>query len=227
MDVSNEQVRQALLSLVAFVVAVSFHEFGHAWLADRLGDPTPRAQGRVSLSPMRHIDLLGTIIVPLMAAFAPGLPLIAWGKPVQTNPTLIGTRGPLSNRTGNLMVSLIGPFMNLILAFVGSLLVIGVARAGLIGPETGVTLIRFIVLLNLSLMFFNLLPIPPLDGGAILGFVLPGRARAVLPYLNRYGMLVLLLLFVVGGGAVLMRPAYRLAAVWGVAVMRFAGFDLA
>jgi Zn-dependent protease len=219
MDVSNEQIRYALLSVAAFVVSVTFHEFGHAFVADRLGDGLPRAQGRVSLSPLRHIDLLGTIVVPLLAALAAGLPLIAWGKPVQTDPSAMTTRFPRS--INNLLVSVAGPMMNLLLAVLVSVVLMGFSRSGTISRELALTIIQFMVVLNISLMFFNLLPIPPLDGAAILSLVLPERARSVLPSLQRYGMIILLVLFATPVGALLMLPARMLAVAWSEALMSF------
>ena len=220
MDVSNEQVRQALLSVVAFVLSVTVHEFGHAFVADRLGDGLPRAEGRVTLSPFRHIDLLGTIVVPVLATFAAGVPFIAWGKPVRTNPNAMTTRLPRS--VANLAVSVAGPFMNLLLAVLVSVLLIGLARMGTVSHELALGVVKFMVVLNISLMFFNLLPIPPLDGGSILGVLLPERWQArVLPVLQRYGMLVIILLFLTPMGAVVMRPAARVAAAWGNAIMQF------
>jgi Zn-dependent protease len=116
MHFSQEQIRNAVLYLIAFIVSVSVHEFGHAWMATRLGDTLPRAQGRVTLSPLAHIDLIGTILLPLFAALSPmGIPMLAWGKPVQTNPGSYSTRR-FSRRTGHMLVALAGPFMNLVLA---------------------------------------------------------------------------------------------------------------
>ena len=219
MDVSNEQVRIALLSVVAFVVSVTFHEFGHAFVADRLGDGLPRAQGRVTLSPLRHIDLLGTIVMPLVAVLAAGVPLIAWGKPVQTDPSAMTRRFP--RVVNNLLVSLAGPMMNLLLALLVSVVMIALAKTGALSRELAVTIVRFMVVLNISLMFFNLLPVPPLDGAAILALVLPARAQRILPVLNRYGMIILLVMFLTPAGALLMAPARKLAMVWGQALLSF------
>jgi len=219
MNVSNEQVRQALLSLVAFVLSVSFHEFGHAFVADRLGDGLPRAQGRVTLSPLRHVDLMGTIIVPMLAVFMSGVPFIAWGKPVMTNPAALTPRLPRS--VANLLVSLAGPFMNLLLAVLVSILLLAGVKAGVVGHELAVAVIRFMVVLNISLMFFNLLPVPPLDGAAILQVILPAPWRRVLPVMQRWGMLAIILLFATGAGAFLMTPARLLAGAWAGALMGF------
>ena len=210
--ISNEQVRLALLSLVGFVLSVTFHEFGHAFVADRLGDRLPRAQGRLTLSPLAHIDLLGTIVIPLLAAFVSGVPFIAWGKPVQTNPGAMTTRLPRA--TASLLVSLAGPFMNLVLAVLVSLALIVVARTGHLSMDVAGAVIRFVVVLNISLMFFNLLPIPPLDGASILTVILPARFHGVLNGMRRWGMLVLMLLFATGVGGLLMRPAQLLAVAW-------------
>jgi Zn-dependent protease len=219
MNVSNEQVRQALLSVVAFVLSVSFHEFGHAFVADKLGDGLPRAQGRVTLSPWRHVDPFGTIIIPLLAVLTAGMPFIAWGKPVQTNPAAMTRRFPRS--VNNLLVSLAGPTMNLLLAILISVLLIAMAKTGHVSRDLAAAVIKFMVGLNISLMFFNLLPVPPLDGGAILAIVLPARMQGVLPILQRYGILVIIALFATGLGATLMGPATRLAEVWGRTLMGF------
>lgn len=218
MDVSNEQVRLALLSVLAFIVSVSVHEFGHALVADRLGDGLPRSQGRVTLSPVRHIDILGTIVVPLLATFTSGIPFIAWGKPVQTNPSAMTRR--FSPAVNNLMVSVAGPMMNLVLAVLVSVALVAVAQTGYLSHEIAVQVIRFMVVLNISLLFFNLLPIPPLDGGSILALMLPARMQGVLPVLERYGMLAIILLFVTGVGSVLMWPAGVVARAWTDVLMR-------
>src|SRR5215471_16241404 len=109
MDISPDQVRAAILYLIAFLVSVSVHEFGHAFMADRLGDKLPRSQGRVTLSPLAHYDLIGTIVLPLLAAFNPGWPMLAWGRPVQTNPQAYTTRLP--RRVGHMLVAAMGPLM--------------------------------------------------------------------------------------------------------------------
>src|SRR5690349_6181680 len=113
MDISPAQFRVALISLAAFVVSIAVHEFGHAFTADRLGDVTPRNQGRLTLSPIPHIDLIGTLLLPLIAMFSPGAPLIAWGKPVTTNPRNYTKR--LSQPFAHMLVAVSGPFMNLLL----------------------------------------------------------------------------------------------------------------
>src|SRR4051812_25628905 len=150
MDISADQVRTAIVSLIAFMLSVAVHEFGHAWMANRLGDRLPAQQGRLTLSPLKHYDPLGTILLPLLSAFMPGAPLIAWGKPVQTNPMAYTQR--FSRRTGHMLVSLMGPAMNLILAVLVSGVLIVTARAGVLPASMGEAAIRYFVQLNLMLL---------------------------------------------------------------------------
>ena len=216
MDISADHVRVALFSLMAFIVSVSVHEFGHAFVADRLGDRIPRLQGRLTLSPKAHIDFIGTICVPLFGALS-GYPLIAWGKPVQTNPANYTKR--LSMTTGHMLVAAAGPFMNLVLAVFVSVVIVILGRAGLLSPVLMQMLIGYLVLLNIMLLFFNLIPLGPLDGAAVLEGLLPRSMYRIVELNRKYGMLVLLVLFFapqlgVPGLNFVMRPAYYVAGVW-------------
>jgi Zn-dependent protease len=215
-DISADNVRVALFTLIAFVVSVSVHEFGHAFVADRLGDRIPRLQGRLTLSPLAHIDLVGTIAVPLIGALS-GFPLIAWGKPVQTNPANYTKR--FSTTTGHMLVAAAGPFMNLVLALVASVVIVILGKAGVLSPVLMQTLIGYLVVLNIMLLFFNLIPLGPLDGAAVLEGLLPRSMSRVVELNRKYGMLVLLLLFFapqlgVPGLNFVLRPAYFVAGVW-------------
>jgi len=219
MDISADQVRVALLSLVAFVVAVTVHEFGHAFVADRLGDRVPRLQGRLTLSPMAHIDPLGTILLPLLGAFLPAqVPLLAWGKPVQTNPDNYTTK--LSRRTGHMLVSLAGPLMNLVLALLTSVVFVALGKLGLLSPQLAMAMLRYFLALNISLLFFNLLPVPPLDGGAVLAGILPESMQPLIRGIERYGTFVLFLLIATPAMRVLMKPAAELTDAWAGALVR-------
>ena len=216
MDISADHVRVALFTLIAFVVSVSVHEFGHAFVADRLGDRIPRLQGRLTLSPMAHVDLIGTIAVPLIGALS-GFPLIAWGKPVQTNPANYTKR--LSMTTGHMLVAAAGPFMNLVLAVFVSVVIVILGKAGLLSPVLMQMLIGYLVLLNIMLLFFNLIPLGPLDGAAVLEGLLPRSMYRIVELNRKYGMLVLLVLFFapqlgVPGLNFVLRPAYFVAGVW-------------
>ena len=217
MDISADHVRAALFYVIAFVVSVTVHEFGHAFVADRLGDRIPRLQGRLTLSPIAHIDPVGTLAVPLLGALVAGLPLFAWGKPVQTNPANYTRR--FSPRTGSMLVAAAGPFMNLVLALVGSIVIVMLTRAGVLSPTLQRALIGYVVVLNFVLLFFNLIPLGPLDGAAVLAGLLPPSMQRIAELNRKYGMLVLLVLFLspsmgLPGLGVVMAPLYRLIGVW-------------
>jgi Zn-dependent protease len=187
-----DQLQRAILYLIAFILSVAVHEFGHAWMANRLGDPTPRLQGRLTLSPLHHADPIGTIVMPLIMAFTTA-PLFAWGRPVQYNPAALSRR--FSMRTGQMLVAIAGPTMNLLMALVISLVIIAAGWLGAPGRLLE-ALFRYLVQLNVALMIFNLLPIPPLDGGSVLAWALPRSLHHVVELLARYGTMILILLVV-------------------------------
>ncbi len=218
MDGSPDQVQRAVLALVAFVVSVSVHEFGHALVADRLGDRLPRQQGRLTLSPLAHIDLIGTIVMPLLGAFLPGYPMLAWGKPVQTNPRAYTDKLP--RRVARMLVSLAGPAMNLLLALVVSIVFVLLGRTGKLSAPVADAMVRYVIALNLILMFFNLIPVPPLDGGAILAGVLPESLQAIPRALEKYGSFLFLILFLSGALGFVMGPAYRVIGAWAATLQR-------
>lgn len=185
-----DQIRSAILYLIAFILCIAAHEFGHAWVATRLGDPTPRLQGRLTLAPQHHIDPIGTLLMPLIMAFT-AAPLLAWGRPVQINPVAFTRRVTMS--TGRMLVAIAGPAMNLIMAVVVSIGIVGAARLGASDHMLG-GVFHYLVELNISLMIFNLLPIPPLDGGSVLAWLLPRSMHGAVDFLARYGWTILLLL---------------------------------
>jgi Zn-dependent protease len=199
LNISIDQVQRAILYLIAFILCIAAHEFGHAWVATRLGDPTPRLQGRLTLAPQHHIDLFGTILMPLLMAFT-GVALLAWGRPVQINPVAFTRRFSMS--TGRMLVAIAGPAMNLLMAIVVAVVMVVAARLG--APERLLAAIfHYLVQLNISLMIFNLLPIPPLDGGSVLAWFLPRSMQGTVAFLERYGAFVLILLVItptVGSG---------------------------
>jgi Zn-dependent protease len=190
LNIGPDQLKRAILYLIAFILCVAAHEFGHAWMANRLGDPTPRLQGRLTLSPLHHIDPIGTIIMPLIMAFT-AAPLLAWGRPVQYNPAALTHR--LSMRTGQMLVAIAGPAMNLLMALVVSIGIVVAARLGASGHLLR-DVFHYLVQLNISLMIFNLIPIPPLDGGSVLAWLLPRSMQHVVDFLARYGSIILILL---------------------------------
>jgi len=190
LNIGMDQLRSAILYLIAFILCIAAHEFGHAWVANRLGDPTPRLQGRLTLSPQHHIDPIGTILMPLIMAFT-SAPLLAWGRPVQINPAAFTRRFSMS--TGRMLVAIAGPLMNLVMALLVSVIIIVAARLG--APDHLLyAAFHYLVQLNLSLMIFNLLPIPPLDGGSVLAWLLPRSMHNLVDFLARYGGIMLMLL---------------------------------
>ncbi len=222
LDLGVDQVRNALIYLIAFVAAVSVHEFGHALVADKLGDRLPRMQGRLTLSPLSHIDPLGTIVLPRAGALMAGVPLIAWGKPVMTSPNNYTRK--LTRRTGSMLVALAGPMMNLLMAILGSIAFIVAAK---VGASAGVLggILRFVLGLNIMLMFFNLLPLGPLDGATVLAGLLPRSMDPFVEWNQRYGTLILLILLIaptlkLPGLGVIMAPAMRLADAWAAGLVR-------
>jgi len=154
---------EGLISYLGLIVLLTFHEFGHAWTAEKCGDDTARLQGRCSLNPVVHIDPIGTVLLPLMMIFLPfsvGRFMIGWAKPVPVNPHNL--RNP---RVDDILVSMAGPAMNLVLAVA----LMALARVGLlihVGQLTGLCV--QMAALSLLLCFFNLIPIPPLDGSHVL-----------------------------------------------------------
>jgi Zn-dependent protease len=157
-----EHFRWGALQLILLIISIGLHEFGHAWVADMRGDPLPRLQGRVTLNPFAHTDLIGTIILPAVMIFlSPGFGLIGWGKPVQ-----ISLLNPKTRRMDDICITLAGPGMNLVLCLVLAL----IGALGSFDPVQDKLVLRFLVsgiFLNAGLVVFNLIPIPPLDGSRI------------------------------------------------------------
>ena len=208
----DDRIGQGILLLLALIMSVAVHEFGHAWAANRLGDSLPRSQGRLTLNPIRHADPIGTLLFPAIMIFT-GAGLLGWGRPVQTNPYNYTRR--FSQMTGSALVAVAGPAMNLFLAALVSLLLVLGLRADLLSVDVARALIGNLVILNLSLLFFNLLPIPPLDGGAVLAWVLPRSMQGVIDFLNQWGFVILLGLFLLPQVmGVVMGPARFLTDLW-------------
>lgn len=175
------------LLLTAFFVllaSLTFHEAAHAWSADRLGDPTARLLGRVSLNPAVHVDPIGTIVFPLIA-MATGLPLIGWAKPVPVNTVNLQAHW----KRKYMLIAAAGPASNLVLAGVAAIFVRAMGFEAAASPIF--RLFEFMVVINVLLAVFNMVPIPPLDGGNVLAGLLSGRAYELFDQLRPWGFLIL------------------------------------
>ncbi len=191
---------EIIIWILAFVTAITIHEASHAWMADRLGDPTARLMGRLSLNPIVHYDTVGTTLLLVLTFMrALGIPVIpfGWAKPVPFDP--YNLRNP---RRDSGLISLAGPLSNLLLAILFAVLI----RIPF-SPFSGIysTLLEIsipFIILNISLALFNIIPINPLDGGKIfVGFLPESQAREAEVFLNRFGMIILfLLIFPTVGG---------------------------
>jgi Zn-dependent protease len=184
------ELSSILIGFAIVIVALTIHEAAHAWTADRLGDPTARLLGRVSLNPIVHIDPIGTILLPLLAMFS-GLPILGWAKPVPVNISRLR-----HHRRDFMIVAAAGPASNLLQAFV----IAGVFRL-LYDPSASDLLpaiLKDAVTTNLILAFFNLIPIPPLDGGNVLAGLVPESAARVIDQFRQFGFIALYALMLSG-----------------------------
>jgi Zn-dependent protease len=186
----------ALIVPVAIVLlSLTVHEAAHAWTADRLGDPTARLLGRVSLNPIVHIDPIGTVVLPLIAAIG-NFPIIGWAKPVP-----VDTRRLKHPAQGFMIIAAAGPISNLVLALLSGILALAFAApSGLASSpylEPG-NILYASATINIFLALFNLIPIPPLDGGNVLAGLLPSSFRPAFDSLRPFGFVILYALMFTG-----------------------------
>lgn len=204
---------ELFIAFTVLLVSLTLHESAHAWTADRLGDPTARLLGRVSLNPAVHADPIGTVLFPLIA-FTTGAPIIGWAKPVPVN-----TYNLRHQRRDFVLVAAAGPASNLVLA-VGASLVLHLLRAsafdarGLAALGPASSFLGSLLHVNILLAVFNMVPIPPLDGGNVLAGLLPRGAAVAFDRLRPYGFLLLYGLMLTGMLYVLIAPPYRLLLSW-------------
>lgn len=205
MSFNPKEIREAVVFIITLVLSIAVHEFGHAFVADKLGDPTPRSQGRVTLNPLAHIELFGTLLIPLVVFFTHA-PLLGWGKPVQVSPVNYTRRWSMG--TSDILVTAAGPSMNVILALLVTIIYTVLLATHLLDPSNELARgIVNVILLNWSLAFFNLIPCPPLDGGWILGALLPRRHENIMEFLRQYGFVILMGLVISGAVTYLLIPA--------------------
>jgi Zn-dependent protease len=186
------------ISFIVLLFSLTVHEMAHAWTADRLGDPTARLLGRVSFNPLVHADPIGTVLFPLIAMIS-NFPLIGWAKPVPVNVRQL--RRP---RRDFIIVAAAGPASNLLLALVASsvLAVLPVTPVTLGEPNASAPIASMLaqaIRLNMLLAVFNMIPIPPLDGGNVLGGLLPRPLARQFDLVRPYGFLLLYALMFTGG----------------------------
>lgn len=205
-------VLDIVLSLIAVFAAIVFHEVAHGFVAARLGDPTAKANGRLTLNPLAHVDPIGTVLVPVSLALLnllfPGAntPLFGWAKPVPVNPNYFRNR-----YRGMLWVAIAGPGTNLALAGVaagiGRLALTGVPLRVILEPaglgdyavRAALSVLGLFVIYSVILAVFNMIPVPPLDGSRVLTYFLPPGGRRVLLSAERYGFLFILMIVAFGG----------------------------
>ncbi|MEK7646170.1 MAG: site-2 protease family protein [Patescibacteria group bacterium] len=175
-----------ILSIVILIMSVVVHELAHGYMADWLGDSTARRQGRLTLNPVRHLDPVGSVIVPLVTSLL-GF-TFGWARPVEYNPHNLKNR-----RSGELLIALAGPASNLLIAFVFSMVIRFAVSMHSVASIAFIELSAYIVTINIILAIFNLIPLPPLDGSKILFAILPRRYAHVRAMLEMYAPIFVLL----------------------------------
>jgi Zn-dependent protease len=209
-----EKLPYYLIQIAVLLFSVSVHESAHAWMAEKFGDPTGRLQGRITLNPIAHIDIMGSIIVPLILVLTGG-PVFGWAKPV-----LVNMRNLRNPKKANIYISAAGPASNIIVAIIASMVFIFLKKTSLINPNsTGslggasefiILLLIYMIFINTILAFFNLIPIPPLDGSGILEGFLRGDALNLYLQIKPYGFIIFLALFYLNIIDYLLMPIQKL-----------------
>ncbi len=177
-----------IFSIIILVFSIIIHEVAHGAMAERLGDKTAREMGRISLNPIKHIDLFGSIIIPLFLILTKSSMLIGWAKPVPINPYALADR-----KYGEAKVAMAGPLANIGVAILFGLILRFVPLGVSVFSQNLALILQYIVWINLLLAVFNLTPIPPLDGSHILFALLPKSAESVKFFLSQFGVFILII----------------------------------
>jgi len=209
---ANVDFVAVFIAFVVLILSLTVHEAAHAITADRLGDPTARLLGRVSLNPAVHVDPIGTILFPLISMFT-GAPLIGWAKPVPVNPTRLGRHW----KRKFMVIAAAGPASNILIAIVAALILHIIPISGSLEEATLAPLAVFLyrlVGLNVLLAVFNMIPVPPLDGGNVVAGVLRGPLAEAFDRLRPYGFLILYALILSGTLNTIVFPAADVVSSW-------------
>lgn len=193
----NRPIQDVILILASFVIAISVHEFMHAWTAWKLGDTTAQRQGRITLNPVAHFDPFGFFGMLMISL---GYPFIGWGKPVPVQPGNFTGRWRQNRKHGMLLVTAAGPLSNAAMALLAAIPYQIILRQGIEAGTFGVFIAWFIEV-NVLLAAFNMIPVPPLDGYRILTAILPDFWGRLLRPLETYGFLILIMILFIGGQA--------------------------
>lgn len=184
-----DSARELIITVVAVLIAISMHELSHGYVSYKLGDPTPKAEGRLSLNPFAHLDIMGTLCLIFFN--------FGWAKPVKVNPYYYK-----NHKLGMVLVAIAGPIMNFIIAFLSIMglgIIIKVSNGYLGNISYNIYIfLQYLALINIGLGSFNLIPVPPLDGSKVLGAIIPEDKYFSYMKFEKYGYIVLMLLLFIG-----------------------------
>lgn len=221
MDASALQL--IIVQMIILILSITVHEYGHAFVADWLGDRLPRTEGRVTLNPVAHADPIGTLALPALGLFlSHGMSIgFGWGRPVRVNPLAFTRRFRM--KTSHMLVAAAGPAMNILFGVLISIILVVLLRSGVLRIEENLQLvaaIRRAIIVNFVLAFFNLVPAPPLDGGTILAGLLPDRLMPAYERYAQYGMFVAMAVIMIPSlSSLFVVPAQKLYELWAAGVL--------